>query len=125
MQLLTVSALLHRIHHDVFRSHKRQFAHQALLNDLGIYHKAVHYIQAQIQDAVHSQEAFRYAEAFIGRIIQGSFEPLGRRGNGGIKRIRNHISGKGGDTFAAHGVSLIGHGGRTDLALFKRLFHFL
>ena len=44
---------------------------------------------------------------------------------GRIKRIRDHISGKGGDTFAAHGVSLIGHGRRTDLALFKRLFHFL
>ena len=52
-------------------------AHQALLNDLRIYHQSVYYVQVQIQDTIDSQEAFRNGQTLVGRVIQGTLKPLG------------------------------------------------
>ena len=125
MQLLAVTSFFHRIHHDVLRRHERQLAHQMLLNHLRIYHQAVHHVQAQIKNAVDGKEALGNAQALVGGIVQGSLKPLGSGGNRRVEGVRNHVAGQRGDPLAAHGISLIGHGGGTDLALFKRLLHLL
>ena len=123
MELLTVAACLYRVHHDVLSSHEGQLCHQMLLDDLRIYHQAVHHVQAQIQDAVDGEEALRNGETLVGGVIQGTLKPLGCGGDGRVQGIHHHIAGQGSDALAAHGVSLICHGGGTDLVLLKGLLH--
>ena len=76
MKLLPVPSHLHGIHHDILGSHEGKLAHKALLYYFGIYHQAVHHIQAQVQDAVHSQEALRNGQPLIRRIVKGTLKPL-------------------------------------------------
>ena len=125
VKFLTVAATLYRVHHDVLRSHKGQLPKHVLTDHLGIYHQAVSHIVIQIQNAVHCQESFRNADALIGRIVQCALEPLSSHSHGGVDRVGNDIPGQGSDALAAHGIALIRHSGRTDLAFLKRLFHFL
>ena len=125
MQLLTVSACLYRIHHDIFRCHKGQLAAQSFLNNLRVHNQSVYHVQAQIQDSVDCQKSFRDRQSLIGGIIQCSLKPLGSGGNRRIQRINHHITGKGSNSLAPHGISLICHGRGTNLALFKGLLHFL
>ena len=44
MQLLTVTAGLYRIHHDVLGCHERQLCHEMLLDNLRIYNQAIYNI---------------------------------------------------------------------------------
>ena len=92
MQLLTVSAGLYRIHHDILCCHERQLAAQSLLDYLGIYHQSVNHIQAEIQDTVDSQETFRNGKSLIGGIIQSSLKPLCCGGDCRIQCINHNIS---------------------------------
>ena len=123
MELLTVPAGFHRIHHDVLRSHKGQFRHQMFLNDLGIHHQAVHHIQVQVQNSVDGQKALGDGQALVGGIVQGAFKPLGRSHHHGIHHIAHDVIAQGSNPLAAHGIALVGHGGRTNLMLLKRLLH--
>ena len=125
MQLLSVSAGFYRIHHDIFRGHEGQLGHKAFLDNLRIYHQAVHHVQHQIQNAVHGQKAFRNGQPLIGRIIQCSLKPLSRRCDGRIQRVDHHIPGQGRDALAPHGIPFVGHSRRTDLALLKGLLNLL
>ena len=121
MQLLSVAAGFYRIHHNVLCCHEGQLAHQAFLDNLRVYHQTVYYIQIQIQDTVDGQECFRNAQTLVCRVIQSSLKPLGSRGNGRIQSVHHHIAGQGSNTLTAHRISLVSHGGRTDLGLFKGL----
>ena len=94
MQLLTVCAALHRVHHDVFGSHKRQFAAEMLLDHFRVYYKAVADVGVEVQDAVYCKEGLRDADALIGGIVQSALEPLGRFGDAGIETVDNHIARK-------------------------------
>ena len=124
MQFLTVTACFYSIHHDVFRSHEWQFGTQSLLDNLRIYHQTVYHIQAQIQDTVDCQESFRNGQSLVGRIIQGSLKPLSSGSNCRVHRIYHHETGQGSDTLTSHRISLISHGGRSDLALLEWFFYF-
>ena len=84
MEFLTVSAGLHRIHHDILRSHERQLAHEPFLNDPGIDHQAVHHVHVQIQNTVHGQKCLGHADTLVGGIIQGALEPLSSGSDHGI-----------------------------------------
>ena len=59
MQLLTVTACLYGIHHDILGRHKRKLCHHVLLDDFRINLQAIGDIQAQIQNSVDCKESFR------------------------------------------------------------------
>ena len=96
---------------------------QTLLDDLRIYHQSVYDVQAQIQDTVDGQEAFRNRETLVGRVIQGTLKPLGCGGDRRIQGIYHHITGQGSNTLTSHRISLICHSGRTDLCFLKGLLY--
>ena len=125
MEFLTVSSGLHRVHHDILGSHERQLRQEMLLDHLRIDYQTVHHIQIQIQNAVHCQKSFRYAETLIGGIIQCPLKPLCRCHQHGIDHITHHIIGERGDPLAPHGVPLVCHGRGPDLALLKGFLHLL
>ena len=124
MKLLTVSACLNCIHHDILSCHERKLGHQSLLDNLRINNQSVYNIEAEIQDSIDGKEAFRNAETLVCRVIQSSLKPLCRRCDSRIQGIDHHISGQGSDSLTSHRVSLICHGGRSDLGFLKWLLHF-
>ena len=79
MQLLSVTACLYCVHHDIFGRHKRQLAAQALLNYFRIYNQTVYDVHAKIQNAVNRKEAFRNGNSLVRRIVQRALKPLGSR----------------------------------------------
>ena len=125
MQLLTVSAHLHAVHHDVFRRHERQLVHQMALDDLRIDDQALCDVQIQVQDAIDGQECFRHGNALIGRIVQRALEPLRGSHDGRVHDIGDDIVRQRSHALAAHRIALVRHGAGADLALFKRLLNFL
>ena len=54
--------------------------------------------------------------------MRRALEPLGRGRHRRVGRIGHQVAAERADALGAHGVSLIGHRGRADLVLFKRLF---
>ena len=110
MHLLTVAAGFDSVHHDILRRHERKLRHEMFCDDLRVDDKAVHYIHDQIEDAVAGQEAFRYGEALICRIVKSALEPLNRGCDRRIQGIRDDIARKAGDTLGTHRVPLISHG---------------
>ena len=125
MQLLTVAALFHGLHHDVLAGHEGQLSHQAAAHHLGVHHDAVGDVEHDVQDGVGGQEALGHGHAFVGAVVQGALEPLGAGGEAGVQHVHHQVTAQGADTLAAHGVALVGHGGRADLVLLKGLFHLL
>lgn len=125
MEFLTVAAILHAFHDDVFGSHEREFGHDALFDDLRIDNEAVGHVFSDDEHCVHSEECFRDGEALVRAVVQSTFEPLGRLSDGGAVHLGHHKAGQGADAFAAHRVALVSHGAGTNLGLFERFFHFL
>ena len=123
VELLAVAAPLHSVHHDVLGGHKGQLPEHMLMDHLGVHHQAVSHVVVQVQNAVHCQERLGHADALVGGVIQGALEPLGSHGHGGVQGVSNDIPGQRGNALAAHGVALIGHGGRADLVLLKGFLH--
>ena len=76
MQLLTISATLYGIHHDVLGCHERNLLHEMLVDHLVIYDKSIYDIQVQIQNTIDGKECFRYRNSLVCRIIQCTLKPL-------------------------------------------------
>ncbi len=125
MEFLTVAAVLHTFHDDVFGSHEREFGHDALFDNLRINHEAVGDVLGDDEHGIHGEERFRNGEALVGAVIKGAFEPLRCLREGGAVHQGHHETGQGADAFAAHGVTLVSHGAGADLCLFEGFFHFL
>ena len=125
MQFLTVAALLHSLHHDVFAGHEGELCHHAGTDDLGINHQTIGDVQQDVQDGVGGQETLRHGNALVGGVVQRALKPLGAGGHGGVQHIHHQVTAQGADALAAHGIALVGHGGRTDLVLFKGFLHLL
>ena len=111
VQLLPVSAALDRLHHDIFRRHKRQFLEQVLLYHLRIYHKSVRNIYAQVEHRIRGEESLGDTQALVRRVVERAFKPLRAGGHGGVLYVRYNISRKRGYSLASHWVALICHGG--------------
>ena len=77
MQFLTVSACFYCVHHDIFSRHERKLTSQTFLDHLRIYYQTIYHVQAQIQDTVDCQEAFRNGKSLVCGVIQRSLKPLG------------------------------------------------
>ena len=92
MHFLAVSSRLNRIHHDVLRRHEGKLGAQMPVDNLRINLEPIGHIHAQVQDSVDGQEALRDGKPLVGRIIQGTLEPLYGRGNRRIQRIGNDIT---------------------------------
>ena len=124
MQFLTVSTSFYCIHHNILCCHERKFRHQTFFNYFRIYNQSVNDIQTQIQNTVNCEKTFRYTQALIRRVIQSTFKPLRSRSDRRIQCINHHVTGQRCDSFTSHWISLVCHCRRSDLCLFKRLFHF-
>ena len=123
MDLLTVAATLHRLHHQVFCRNERQIFSDGFLNDLLIDPKPIGHILRKAKNCITAKEAFRERNAAVCRIVQRSFQPLRRCGHRCVHGIRHQVACKGADPLAAHGITLVGHGRRTDLILLKGFFY--
>ena len=125
VQLLTVTALLDGLHHDVLACHERQLGHDAGTDDLRVDDQPVGDVQQDVQDGVSSQEALGHRNALIGGVVQRALKPLGTGSDGGVQHVHHQVAAQRADALAAHGVALVGHSGGTDLVLLKRLLHLL
>ena len=123
VQLLTVAALLHRVHHNVLGSHKGKFTHQAGMDHLGIHHQPGGHIDIQVQNSIRSQECLGHADPLVGGVVQCAFKPLGRGCPCRVQSVDHHIAGQRSDPLTAHGIALISHSGGTDLILLKGLLN--
>ena len=123
VQFLAVAALFNGLHHDVLTGHKGQFGHHAGAHDLGVNHQAIGDIQQNVQDGIGGQETLGHSDALVGGVVQRTLKPLGAGGHGGVQHVYHQVAAQGADALAAHGVTLVGHGRRTDLVLLERLFH--
>ena len=77
MVFLAVASGLYTIHDDVFGGHEGKLGHKALGNYLVIYHQAVCYVDAKIQDAVSGQKTLCNGKSLVGTVIKGTLKPLG------------------------------------------------
>ena len=125
VQLLTVAALFHSLHHDVLAGHEGQLGHQAAAHHLGVHHQTIGDVEHDVQDGVSGKEALGHSHALVGAVVQRALKPLGAGGKAGVQHIHHQVAGKGADALAAHGVALVGHSGGTDLVLLKGLLHLL
>ena len=76
VQLLTVTALLDGLHHDVLACHERQLGHDAGTDDLRVDDQPVGDVQQDVQDGVSSQEALGHRNALIGGVVQRAAQHL-------------------------------------------------
>ena len=60
MKLLSVSAFFNRIHHDILCCHEGKLCQHVFLDNLGINHEAVNYVEAQVKNTVCCKEALGY-----------------------------------------------------------------
>ena len=65
VQLLTVAALFHSLHHNVLAGHEGQLCHQAAAHYLGIDHDAVGDVEHDVQDGIGSQEALGHGNTLV------------------------------------------------------------
>ena len=125
VQLLTVAALFHSLHHDVLAGHEGQLGHQAAAHHLGVHHQTIGDVEHDVQDGIGGKEALGHSHALVGAVVQRALKPLGTGGKAGVQHIHHQVAGKGADALAAHGVALVGHRRGTDLVLLKGLLHLL
>ena len=125
VQFLAIAARLDRIHHDVLGRHERKLCHEALLNDLRVDHEAIHDVHIQAQNAVYREEALRNRETLVRGIVERALEPLSACDKHRVHHIAHHIVRETRHALAAHGVPLVSHGRRADLALLKGLLNLL
>ena len=123
MELLAVAAPLHRLHHQVLRGHEGQVLPQRPVHHRLVDAQPCRHVLAQPQHRVGAQKALRHGDAPVGGVVQRPLHPLDGGGHGGVHGVRHQIAAQGADAFAAHGIALIGHGGRADLAVLERLLH--
>ncbi len=125
MQLLPVTAAFDGFHHHILGRHKGQLVHHPAMDNLLIHHHTGRHIAVNIEDGIHRQKGLRHRNALIGAIVQRALKPLGLGGQRRIERIHRDIPRQRTDALTAHGITLIRHGGGTDLALGKRLLYLL
>ncbi|MPM60428.1 hypothetical protein SDC9_107279 [bioreactor metagenome] len=95
------------------------------MHHLGIDDQAGSDVMIQPQQAIRRQEAFRHSQAAVGAVIECPLKPLLGRRHRPVLLVGDQKAGKGRHALAAHGVALVGHGGRTDLLALKGFLHFL
>ena len=122
MQLLAVAAAFDALHQKVFRGNEGEILPDTALDDLLIHAETGTDVVCQMQNRIRAEEGLRHGETAVGRVIQGALQPLGGGGERCVHRFCHQVTGEGADPLAAHGVALVGHGGRTDLAVLKGLF---
>ena len=66
MQLLAVSAPLHRFHHQVLGCKEGHILPQSLVDHLLVHPQAACNVPYQTQDRVRTQECFRQGDAAVG-----------------------------------------------------------
>ena len=115
VEFLSVSACFYCGHHDIFGGHEWQFSSDSCGDYLWINDKAACDVDENFEDSVDGQESFGDDNSAVGRIVEGSFEPLLRGGHCGAGGEAENQPAKCGGSFASHWVSFVGHCGGTDL----------
>ena len=75
----------------------------------------------QDQDPVAREERLGDREPPVGRVVERSLEPLGRRRHRRVERKSDDVPGQAADALGAHRVALVGHRGGADLGCLERL----
>ena len=125
MKLLTVAATLNSIHHDILCCHEWNLLHEALIDNLVIYHKTINNVQVQIKDSINCEECLWNWDTLICWVIQCSLKPLCCGCDSRIERVAHYIIGKWCDSLTSHWISLVCHSWWTDLVLLKWLLYLL
>ena len=122
MDTLAVTAFFHGFHHQVLCSDKRQGFPQIFFTHPGVDMKPPGYIDHQLQHTVGGKKGFRQGDAPVGGIIQCPFTPLGAGGHVSVLTQGYQMAAEAAYALTANGITLIGHGGGTDLPSAKGLF---
>ncbi len=111
VQFLAVAACFYSGHNDIFGGHERQFGFDAGCDNARIDDQAVQDVDEDFKDSVDGEKGLGDDDSSVGRVIEGSFEPL--LGGGGLRAAgeTENKSAKRGYPFAAHRISFVGHRG--------------
>lgn len=123
--VLSGTTLLNHGHDNVLGGHEWQLGGDSSLNDLRVNNQTRGDVDHGGQQDVGGQEGGRKGNSSDSRVVQGSLEPLHRGGLDGIVQQATQVSGQRTHSLTSHWVSLVGHGGRTNLGLLKRLLNLL
>jgi hypothetical protein len=82
-------------------------------------------ITYQHDASISAEEALRKSDTPDGRVIERALKPLGSVGLLGVATEVPQLAAKRAETLTPHGVTLVGHGGRTDLVGLERLLDLL
>ena len=77
------------------------------------------------EDGVGREEGLGDGHAAVGRIVEGTLQPLRRRRLRRVGGHRHQPAGEGGDPLRAHRIRLVGHGRGTDLVIGQGLAQLL
>jgi hypothetical protein len=107
------------------RGHKGEFLLDTVFDALGVDDQTAENVVHENKEGISTQEHFRNVNTTNGRVVKSTLHPLRSIGGNevGVKVCKT--AAQRGQTFRSHGVTLVGHGGRTDLVFFKGLFDFL
>lgn len=105
-------------------THEGEFVRYAFRNDSRIDYEAGGYVVEEDAEGIGAEEHFGNVDAADRAVVERSFEPLrGVRVGGGFVE-GGQFATETADSFGAHRVSFIGHGGGAYLVFFERLFEF-
>ncbi len=121
MQLLPVAAFFDARHEQVFRRQKRQRVREDARVGGFVYDQAGSDVRHEAEDCVGCQKRFRQREPAVGGVVQRAFHPLRTCGERRVLRGGHYKPCERADALRTHGVLLVRHGGRADLAGFERL----
>ena len=82
-------------------------------------------VQRDGEDDVRGQEGLGEHDSPNGAVVERAFEPLAGVRLRQVVGESHHVARERADSFAAHGVAFVGHGGGADLVLAERFLHLL
>jgi hypothetical protein len=83
------------------------------------------FITHQHDASISTKEALRKSDTPNGRVVERTLQPLRGIGLLSVATKVSQLTTKRAETLAPHGVTLVGHGGRTDLVSLERLLDLL
>ena len=123
VQRLPVAATAHALHEQVLRRKEGQIVGDGARDDALIHAQAARHLRHCTQRRVAGKERLREGDAAVGRIVQRTLEPLHGGGHGRVDGVGHQIAAERADALAPHGIALVGHGGRADLAFAEGFLH--
>lgn len=123
--LLAVTAGLDNGHDDVLGGHEGELLVDPAADNLGVDDETLGDVLHGREEDVGGEERLGEGDTAVGRVVEGTLEPLNRRGHERVLVDGEQVARKRAGTLRAHGVTLVGHGRRADLVLLEGLLDLL